>query len=813
MEALIERILLEVASDNGAQDALEALVLLPDAPETLLEVVSGLESTQLEQVLYSLRARGILKGSGFAHPLYREMTLKNLTPQRRKILSRRALEALESSDVEAAAEFVPDTALEPERSLELLKRAVEKSKERGDSARAGHFLALAVEYALGVEKGELALEGSVLLEGRDLAKSLQLARVAVEERPGHTATTLNLANKVISRSRRVEDVDPLLAQLPPEAQRSSEVFRARLSFHMVCSDFQGVLELWRGAVTTPLDAASAYYVSTSLVHTGHPAEADALAAQALEDLQKSLLSDSVFAQFSEGQALRTRMQLLNIRATAQSFLGCPDEAERYRQQAIGLAREAQHFLILAVLLQNHALNLERTERDDERMAAAKEAVDAYQQVGDRTRALNAQMMVAAVWQERGEYSRSETMLLESWEGLRVAGPSAYLLISECTLVKLYLEWDHLPARPLAEKFAAHALRTAQALGDKVKVTAYAYVYVALVEARWGNPARALEHAQHAAEIAGEAHDQLAFMLEGTFGASFEALGQLEQAQSRFAHALELARDQGFGYDAQLFGLELDRLGQNLESARERLVRFKARRLLHGVNMAWRYFPELSSSETLPIQTSEIPLRLEVLGPILLGGQSVRGGKRQDLLKVLLEARISGQSELSTLELLEALYPGEDEEHALSALKGTVFKTRSSYGAGLILTTPGGYALGAVSSDAEAFLKMGNTRQWRGVYSPLEGSGAVLETLSLALESAIKSELERDPPEAARAARILCEMDPYNQGSLKLLCSALKTSSNYKSLAREYQKSRIRLLEVGETLPPTWNDFLEHGVLA
>jgi len=84
---------------------------------------------------------------------------------------------------------------------------------------------------------------------------------------------------------------------------------------------------------------------------------------------------------------------------------------------------------------------------------------------------------------------------------------------------------------------------------------------------------------------------------------------------------------------------------------------------------------------------------------------------------------------------------------------------------------------------------------------------------LALKSAALSELERDPQEAARVARILCEMDPYNFDNLGVLCAALKAGSNYKSLAREYEKGRARLLEVGETLPETWSDFLRTFVPA
>jgi len=760
--------------------------------------VSQLEPPRFEAALTHLRARCVLGSSGFAHPLYREMALKNLSPGSRQTLSRRALEALEAQDVEAAAGFVSDAALDRERALEVLKRAASSAKQRGDLPRAGRFLAVAVEFATGVERGELALEASVYLEGSRVADSKRLVELALHEMPDNLQATLQLAGKVVSQSRRVEDAEPFLNPLPQEVRHSPEVLSARLGFHVVCGDFVGALEVWQHMKSVPLDASSAYYVAASLVHTGRLLEAEEVVAAALEapDLPTQI-----------------QVRLLNVRGIAQAFMGHPEVAELAQQDAIALARAHGLHLVLAASLQNYALNLERTERYGERLAAAREAVEAYQRVGESRRALNAQLVVVDGLLGRGDYAEAETLLLECWEGLHASGPSAYLLAVEYAFVKLYLDWNHAPARVLAEKFASHALRDAYILTDKVAVTAYAYAMSALVEARWGDPARAEEQAQRAAHLAGDASNQLAFIVESAFAVALEAQSKPDLARVRFEKAAQLAHDKGFELDAQLYALEVDRLKGDLESARIRLEWFETRGRVHGTNLVWRYFPDLASSTTVSGPDTKTPLRLEVLGPMLLGSQLVRGGKRQELLKALLEGRISGKSELSTLELLEALYPAEDEEHTLSALKGTVFKTRSSYGSNAIVTTPGGYALGAVSSDAEDFLKDGNTRLWRGPYTPLEGSGAVLETLSLALESAVQSELERDLQEAARAARILCELDPYSLESLKLLCSALKASGNYKSLAREFEKGRVRLLEVGETLPATWADFLKTRVPA
>ena len=62
-------------------------------------------------------------------------------------------------------------------------------------------------------------------------------------------------------------------------------------------------------------------------------------------------------------------------------------------------------------------------------------------------------------------------------------------------------------------------------------------------------------------------------------------------------------------------------------------------------------------------------------------------------------------------------------------------------------------------------------------------------------------------EAARVGRLLLEADPYSGESLGLTLRGLRASHNHKSLARLYEQARARMLEVGETLPPTWQAFL------
>jgi DNA-binding SARP family transcriptional activator len=171
----------------------------------------------------------------------------------------------------------------------------------------------------------------------------------------------------------------------------------------------------------------------------------------------------------------------------------------------------------------------------------------------------------------------------------------------------------------------------------------------------------------------------------------------------------------------------------------------------------------------------------------------------------------GRSEVSRLDLLDALYPDSEENQASAALSNLVYHLREQFGPNTVLSSDGGYALGGITSDAEVFLETGNTRLWRGEYlegSDLGGGETVRETLHLALRNRAVSLLESDPTEAVRVGRLLCSADPYDLESLCLTLRALRASDNHKSLKNTYARARTVLLEIGEVLPERWTDFLE-----
>lgn len=291
-----------------------------------------------------------------------------------------------------------------------------------------------------------------------------------------------------------------------------------------------------------------------------------------------------------------------------------------------------------------------------------------------------------------------------------------------------------------------------------------------------------------------------------------ALGRTPEALVALQEGVQVAETYGNVLDTQRIGLEHDRLTGNVESARERLAWFEERGLQNGVNLAARYFPELASGAA-EVRVEELA-RLKVLGPMraVRGGRAegVRGEKRRQLLALLLGARIGGRSEVEQLTLLDALYPGEPEDAAGAALKQLVFQLRKGLEESVIVRTPSGYALGALGSDAEAFLKSGDTRLWRGAY--LEDTPAADEAVRDALYHALKARLdevlEHDPAEAARVGHILTDAEPYDTEALRLAMRALRHLGNLRAAEKLYRKGRERLLEVGETLPESWRAFLE-----
>jgi hypothetical protein len=467
---------------------------------------------------------------------------------------------------------------------------------------------------------------------------------------------------------------------------------------------------------------------------------------------------------------------------------------------------------LQVPLYNHALALMWLARVAEAKTEAERSRALSLAAGDGVQYAKATSLLGQIEHELGQYEYAEELLLETADIFARQIPSQGSIDVYSNLTALYLEWQGAATNPmLALKYARTSLQ--QARGYVTHYLVDGLHNVALAESYHGNPGYALELAQQAQDAAHEALTPLAaYYAAAARGTALQALQDQDGAKLEFAKAESLARETGLHLFAHKVGLELDRLNNDIESARKRMYWFEVRGLINGVNIAKRYFPALAERKEVSKQI-ENSVRLEVLGTLQVKGEKlrpIRGRKRQELLALLLEARVSGKSEVSRLTLLETLYPDNDELKASSSLKVTIYHLREVLGERAIVTTTNGYALGACTSDAELFLNIGDTTLWRGPY--LEGvntldDSTVRDSLYWSLFEQTKILLETDPKGAARVAGILIEAEPYNLDYLKTYFSALRLSNNYGKLTRHYHEARQRLLEVSETLPETWQDFL------
>jgi tetratricopeptide (TPR) repeat protein len=796
VEAMIERSITEACSDAATRTALEARAYLESLePNLKLEPavwahVAGLEPEALERAEQHLRVRGVLNESGFVHPLFREVPLHGLNAPDRTSFANHALEAL---PLEVAAVFITDAQLGPERSLEWLTRAAEVSNT------PGRWLALAVEYSSGTERTRLALEAARELTSTDLHQAQKLYRLALE---GNNDPSVMLEFIAFLAPHRPDEAKALFEALPEGVRTSAQGLVARFQMLVTVSDLNGVIDCWRDELGSSSDLSP-----DALVHVIQ----SLLALDRCDDAIR--LADQVLARVDLSPWQRARLMNRKINAYGQS--------SRYVQ-----ALELTHQVL--DLLTNHGLPgrdviltdraMYQTHLGDYRAARTdfEEALQIAHAVGRTPTEMEIRGALGELHCEFGEYALAEEFLLEAFEYQAHRPIQDYSCDTVNALIELYVAWHSRPSSGLlAYKYARLSLEYANAMQTPAYLAA-SRTYASFAELEHGSPTRALELVLEALGFEVKEHQfyghwfptWLEAKARSKLGDHAQALVLLEQAIAGFEQI-------GRVVQANLAGLDLDRLRNDPESARGRLDWFRERGMINAVSQGLRQFPELASDmlETRP--ETRTGAQLQVLGDMqmLIAGkpEPMRGGKRKELLAMLLEARIMGRSEISRLDLFDTLYPGASEAQASTTLASLVFRLRELFGPNIVASTEAGYALGGITSDAEVFLETGDTSLWRGQYlegSDLGGDDTVRETLHLALRSRAEFLLETDPNEAARVGRLLCVADPYDLESLRLTLRALRTAAKHKSLTRTYAKARADLLEIGEVLPEHWADFLE-----
>ena len=140
----------------------------------------------------------------------------------------------------------------------------------------------------------------------------------------------------------------------------------------------------------------------------------------------------------------------------------------------------------------------------------------------------------------------------------------------------------------------------------------------------------------------------------------------------------------------------------------------------------------------------------------------------------------------------------------------MYRLRTTLGAGLIGSTPNGYALGGgVVTDAAGFLASGDHALWRGAYLESgDPGGPAARELYAALRTVAEDQADPSSGRAVFLAELLLDASPFDQDLLRFALLTLQRGRAYRKLARRYAEQRTLLAEVGEFLPDRWQDFLD-----
>ena len=795
VEAVIERALQDAVGSPELRQVLEARAVLgSEVAEAVWAEVAGVSVDELNVARAGLARQGVLSKIGFAHPLYGEVTLRQLPAGRRQVLARRALEAFQTNPARAA-EFVADANLDAAVALDWFERAAAAATSEVQAAR---FQGQAVDYARGERRATLATLAASGLRKVDIPEALRFAELAHQTAPCLEAAIMLRAELTALQGQLVE-AEHLLEELGP--RDSDHWNKARFLLRSGAQDLAGAFELWQSCpqLRSDDDLAVLHAALPVLLGLRHLTEGQAVLTRALGRDDLSQADRYAFEHRQTSVLLMTNK---------------PEQAAALLSTLIPQVLEHTDLRLRASVLHNQGAALERLGQLQSAVPFLRQACDLYLQIGD-VRAW-ARSRVATAWNlwHLAEYEEAEALLLESRAVLRRSDFSDTLVTCEGTLCLMYLDWVTPLSADLANKHAGAALDIARSLRNSYEIVASMHD-LAVVKIRQGRAEEALQLADEMERLR-QTHGLESMAANALYcrALALEVQGQHDQALNLMLEAETINEHLGGQVFTHKIGIEVARLSNDLECARRHLHWFEFKGMVNNVNTIIRYFPELAGPEQ-PLLMPEPTTRLDLLGDLRYSDgdppRPIRGRKRQELLALLANARLSGRAEVPRPDMLDALYPDAQEPQANAALRDLVHQVRLDLGAGVIQTTLGGYALGDLRLDAEEFLTTGDTRLWRGPYLAglgLEaGEESVRDALYLALRARAGALLHTDAAEVVRIGRVLLEADPYDLVALHLTLTALRAAQNHKSLGRVYEQARLRLLEVGEHLPVRWSDFL------
>jgi tetratricopeptide (TPR) repeat protein len=799
IEALIEQVL-EGLPNPEARAALDAWAMLSEKtehPSSLWSVAAGLPDDQLQITRTELEQFGILHGENFTHPLFREITLKQLSQVQRRDIARRLLGLLEHSDPLQAVQFVKQASWSIERTSALYCAAMTLET---DGLRLARLKAAALEFAVTDERFRLALEAAQVIQGMDLTEASRLSELAYNLKP-RDLEAVSFRSQMLVLQGQIQRAKDLLEGIEPTDADSHRI--------------EWCLK-WCELLIKAQDLAGAWEF-----YQANPVMNQQLPVKLQDSLMRSLIQQRDFDQAETWlQQLESRTDLnleeqvrvISGRGVLLGEYGKIEAAAQAAQRAYALVEHLPNSVLKRTMLLNRGIlfnwigQYEKAEQD---YGFSRQLM---LEAGEVLQAATAQVNICNNWVDQGLYAKAERGFLEARATLEAHESWRYLTECEMFLVRLYHAWQPVHGSVLVLKHAKAAVDCARKLRLKAFLIS-ALFRGFLSEIVFGQ----LEQAQRfCAELQELCHmDDRVYLWQWAHGLLLERQGETTLALASLQAAIVTRADPD-NDDTQLIQLEMTRVRGDLPAARIALETFQARGFLVGASLCLHYFPELNPS-VLSLATTSKAVRMNVLGTLQIIQEGtelpLRGAKRKLLVALLLEAHLAGQPEARSVDLGEALYPNANDDEAKAAVKQLVFQLRAQIGADRVLTTTNGYALHGVQCDAQIFLETGDPDLWRGAYlTDVSGiEGHVLETVHEALYSQLKRRAEallnHEPVQSARLARILIEAEPFDTDALALALRALQAQGSYGSISRIYKRSQETWLEVGERLPERWTDFL------
>ena len=774
----VEALLLERVRPLRADPALERVLLahalLPEAPEKVQEL-AGLPPEQWEAHKAQLEREGLLRDGLFTLPMLAGVLSQSLSAADRTLWARERIQVLcqDPPDYLAAVRGLADAWLEPPQTQDLLRGAAEQAEARGYRGRAAELWTEVLRWVAPEERLGLTRRVAWLLrEVQPLEALRHITRVTALVPDDGEA--LLLEAELLALCGRSSEAESRLRGKPELEGRWQERL---LGVRYRLDDMAGVVALYEhNPALLERGVAVQIRVGYALGRQGRYGEALTVYQQALEQpnedpLERAwLLSAFAALEFEGGELERSIKHFGQALDKLAGHTG--PEAEKRR----------------TVALYNRSQALYRLRRLPEATQDLEAALERLTLSGDGEGVAEAQVNLALFYLMGAHYRTAEGLLSAARPTLERSESAQSLLRLETALLQLYLEEGGEVGKRVAPLHLHRALALLPAVAPLEQ--APSLYFVGWAEAVYGNPETAQQHAQSLADLCeNHALPALKPAVDAILGHALERRGDLDAALEHFTAACEGYLQLGQPDWADRFGLEVDRLGKNVASAASRLERLNAAGLHSWVERGYRAFPQLQTLRELLAEVArprpektllEGVVRLEVLGSLRLfsSGKPLTPPAEQGrrLLLLLLEARVLGREGVRVLDLLESLYPAQDEERAENALKQLVYRLRGVLGKGAVLRLRDRYALGALSSDAESFLDGGPTRLWRGpaLEDFAEDEGAALrDLLHDQLTKTLPTVLERDPTEGLRLLELLLEARPYDEALLELAAGRLE----------------------------------------